>query len=62
MCKLFIDFFFIVLVPLNSMYILFIISDVVWANGREGGYLVFGNMVYTVSVLAFQFKNMYNII
>lgn len=56
MCKLFINSFIIVLVPLNSMYILFIISDVVWANGREGGYLVFGNMVYTVSILAFQIK------
>lgn len=39
--------------PLNFMYTLYIISDVVWANGREGGYLVFGNMVYTVSILVF---------
>lgn len=24
-------------------------GDVIWSNGREGGYLVLGNMVYTVS-------------
>jgi phospholipid-transporting ATPase len=24
-------------------------GDVIWGNGREGGYLVLGNMVYTVS-------------
>lgn len=23
-------------------------GDVIWSNGREGGYLVLGNMVYTV--------------
>lgn len=25
-------------------------SGVVWGNGRDGGYLVMGNMVYTVSL------------
>ena len=24
-------------------------GDVIWGNGRDGGYLVLGNMVYTVS-------------
>lgn len=23
-------------------------NDVIWSSGREGGYLVLGNMVYTV--------------
>jgi len=27
---------------------MFAYGDVIWANGREGGYLVLGNMVYTV--------------
>ncbi|GIX83118.1 phospholipid-transporting ATPase IA [Caerostris darwini] len=26
-------------------------NDIVWANGRDGGYLVFGNMVYTFVVV-----------
>lgn len=28
-------------------------GDVIWSNGRDGGYLVLGNMVYTVSVSAY---------
>ena len=31
-----------------SMYTYF--GDVIWSNGREGGYLVLGNMVYTVNI------------
>lgn len=23
-------------------------GDIIWSNGRDGGYLVLGNMVYTV--------------
>lgn len=30
-----------------SMYTYY--GDVIWSNGREGGYLVLGNMVYTVN-------------
>ena len=26
-----------------------ITQDVAWSNGRDAGYLMFGNMVYTVS-------------
>lgn len=27
------------------------LPDAIWQNGREGGYLVLGNMVYTVSLM-----------
>lgn len=30
-------------------------GDVVWSNGRDGGYLVLGNMVYTVSSMVYRF-------
>jgi phospholipid-transporting ATPase len=30
---------------------------VVWGNGRDGGYLVLGNMVYTVSFSRETFGN-----
>lgn len=26
-------------------------GDIIWSNGRDGGYLVLGNMVYTVKAL-----------
>jgi phospholipid-transporting ATPase len=25
-------------------------GDIIWSNGRDGGYLVLGNMVYTVNI------------
>lgn len=28
-------------------------QDVAWANGRDGGYLLLGNFVYTVSLIHF---------
>lgn len=28
-------------------------QDVVWANGRDGGYLLLGNFVYTVSIMRY---------
>lgn len=31
------------------MYIFY--GDVVWSNGKDGGYLVLGNMVYTVNTI-----------
>lgn len=29
-------------------------GDVIWGNGRDGGYLVLGNMVYTVIDIKFR--------
>jgi hypothetical protein len=36
-------------------------SGVVWGNGRDGGYLVVGNMVYTVRKLLRLFYNNFTI-
>lgn len=32
-------------------------GDIIWSNGRDGGYLVLGNMVYTVKTLGISFKD-----
>lgn len=40
-----------------SMYSYF--GDVVWSSGREGGYLVLGNMVYTVSLYLQCYRHVY---
>jgi hypothetical protein len=34
-------------------------GDVIWSNGRDGGYLVLGNMVYTVRFLSLIVFNIY---
>lgn len=31
-------------------------GDVVWSNGRDGGYLVLGNMVYTVRIMTTSYR------
>lgn len=39
-------------------------KDVIWYHGKEGGYLVFGNMVYTVSLyfIFIQFSSSINFV
>lgn len=31
-------------------------EDVVWANGRDGGYIVLGNFVYTVRIKLYHYR------